>query len=275
MTKGISVIIPNYNYKQFIEGAVASIVAQDYRPLEIIVVDDCSSDGSQDVLREMEGRDFGEGVSFRSILLEENGKVAHARNTGAKAAKYDYICFMDVDDIFYNPKKLTNEMALVEKYAECGEDIIAYSRIVYMDADGNITGNQGTNPKRYMEGVIKYNLISGFKATRSPRDYVIKKDLFDAIGGYDNSSFYEDLDLLMRLSLKYRFFCTQEWGTAYRRFDSGLSSKPYEEHLRTINAIRNKYYELLPFGQKIICSGYRFLHALRNFARKIKGEKVR
>lgn len=274
MNQGVSVIVPNYNLSKFLPEAIESIVAQTYRPLEIVVVDDCSTDESPDILRAYEQKDWGEGVTFHAVLLPKNGMVSHARNVGAENASYDYICFMDSDDRFYNPKKIENEMNLVMKYAEKGEDIVAYSRIVYMDYDGNVFGNQGTNPKRYMEGDVKYYLISGFKAARLPRDYVFKKSIFFDVKGYPEG-FYEDFDILLKLSFKCRFFCTQEWGTVYRRFPDGISHKPYKEHLKVRRGMCRKYFKTLKPAQKLKCSFYFCLRAMRNFVRILKGEKVR
>ena len=85
----VSVIVTNHNYGEFFDECIDSIVHQTYRPYELIVVDDCSTDGS---------RDFGDTRADISIKLPDHVGVAGAKLEGLAASKGEYCCFIDADD---------------------------------------------------------------------------------------------------------------------------------------------------------------------------------
>ncbi|PZD74221.1 putative glycosyltransferase EpsJ [Acaryochloris thomasi RCC1774] len=94
----VTIIINNYNYEQFISDAINSALAQTYHPVEIIVVDDGSTDRSRDVINS-----YG---SKLNPIFKENGGQASTFNTGFKASQGDVICLLDSDDLFHPEKVL-------------------------------------------------------------------------------------------------------------------------------------------------------------------------
>ena len=94
MDELVSVIISVYNDKTYLQRAFDSVREQSYRNLEVIVVDDCSTDGSGEFCDEYCKQD----ARFRVIHHEKNTGVSGPRNTGLKHAKGDYIYFLDSDD---------------------------------------------------------------------------------------------------------------------------------------------------------------------------------
>ncbi|MCW3122889.1 MAG: putative glycosyltransferase O-antigen related protein [Flavipsychrobacter sp.] len=98
--KGIrfSVIIPTYNAAATIERAVESALMQSYEPLEVIIVDDASTDNTADLVKNK----YGDNITF--IQKISNGGSSAARNTGMDAAKGDYIAFLDADDLWHRDK---------------------------------------------------------------------------------------------------------------------------------------------------------------------------
>jgi glycosyltransferase involved in cell wall biosynthesis len=99
----ISVVIPVYNRERYIVEAIESVRAQDYAPVEIIVVDDGSTDGTAAAVR-------GMGTDIR-YLYQDNRGVAGARNAGVSAATGPFLAFLDSDDLWM-PAKLTRQMAV-------------------------------------------------------------------------------------------------------------------------------------------------------------------
>lgn len=101
----VSIVIPTYNRAETVRTAIDSVLEQDYQPMEVIVVDDGSTDDTTDVL-------VGYGDQIR-LIKQANRGVSAARNLGVAAANGEYIAFLDSDDIWL-PGKLTKQMAAFE-----------------------------------------------------------------------------------------------------------------------------------------------------------------
>jgi glycosyltransferase involved in cell wall biosynthesis len=102
----VSVVIPNYNYARYVGAAIESVLAQTYQPIEIIVVDNGSTDNSLEVLRA-----FGKKIQ---LISQENRGQAGARNRGIEASGGEWIAFCDADDIWL-PEKISAQMAIVDR----------------------------------------------------------------------------------------------------------------------------------------------------------------
>lgn len=107
----ISVIIPTYNRSSLISDAIQSVLNQSHRNIEIIVVDDGSTDNTKTVVDSFKG-------AARYIVTDHRGP-AHARNAGMRAAAGEYIAFLDSDDT-YRPDKLALQLSFMEKHPEVG-----------------------------------------------------------------------------------------------------------------------------------------------------------
>ena len=92
----VSVIIPVYNGEKYIRESLASVLNQSWKNLEILVIDDGSTDTTAEILREFERKDG----RIRTIHKEKNMQLFHARMTGIENSKGDYIMFLDADDLY-------------------------------------------------------------------------------------------------------------------------------------------------------------------------------
>jgi glycosyltransferase involved in cell wall biosynthesis len=102
----ISIVIPNFNYGHFLGEAIESVLNQTYKNIEIIVVDNESTDNSVLVASQ-----YSDSIT---LLLKEHGGVSSARNLGMTVAKGDYICFLDSDDT-WAPKKLEVQLQVAQE----------------------------------------------------------------------------------------------------------------------------------------------------------------
>ncbi len=107
-----SVIIPTWNRKKLLAEAVESALAQTYRPLEVVVVDDGSTDGTREMMEEL-SRKSAEDVSIRFFLRPHLG-VSAARQHGLEMARGEYVQFLDSDDLLL-PEKLEKQIAEMER----------------------------------------------------------------------------------------------------------------------------------------------------------------
>lgn len=92
----VSIIIPCYNTEAFIEDAIKSAINQTYKNIEIIIVDDASTDKSLEIISSIKDS------RIRFIHLDTNKGIANARNVGLDNAKGDYICWLDSDDMYHS-----------------------------------------------------------------------------------------------------------------------------------------------------------------------------
>ncbi len=259
----LSVVIPNYNNEKFIRKCLDSVLSQTLQPTEIIVVDDCSKDNSVAIIKEYESKH----PHIKGIYLEQNGGVSHARNTGILAATSEYVTTLDADDFYFNNQKLENEMNLLR---EKGGNVLTYSKIVYCDEEDNIIRYLNYKKSEYFEGNLFDSLLKE-KITKTlmrdccfPRKAVIDSGMYD-----EQSSLYEDYDLLIRLAKIIPFYCTYEYGTAYRQKNFGLSQRPIEECKKAKKIIIEKYFSELSFTHLLRIKSYRTMHKFMAKLKKI------
>ncbi len=106
----ISIITPAYNAEEFIAETILSVQKQTFGDFEMIIVDDCSTDNTYEIVKEAAAADS----RIKVIRHRKNSGVAAARNTALDAAKGDYIAFLDSDDLWL-PEKLEKQYAFMEK----------------------------------------------------------------------------------------------------------------------------------------------------------------
>lgn len=126
----VSVIIPVYNRTDLLREAVESAIAQTYRPIEIVIVDDGSTDDTNNVAKEIEIRH----KDIVRVYRKENEGPGLAREYGRQRARGEYIQYLDSDDLIH-PGKLAVQVAALEANPDCG---IAYGKTRLVAEDGSV-----------------------------------------------------------------------------------------------------------------------------------------
>jgi glycosyltransferase involved in cell wall biosynthesis len=231
----VSIIIPNYNNRDYLPQCLDSVLNQTYADFEIVVVDDCSTDGSQETLREFEARHPNVVVLFN----EENLGVVKTRDRGIRAARGPYITTLDADDYYFAPTKLEKEMELLWQYQqEHQEQVMPFSNVVYVDQEGRFV-KRDIDQDNLKEGWIFNTLL--LRKCAVPRDFIFLKEHYFQVQGFDPAiPVYEDWDLKLRLSRLGRFVYTFNDGVAYRQTSAGLSSVSILKHVKWKNYVFNK-----------------------------------
>ena len=130
----VSIITPTYNCGKFIERTIKSVQAQDYTNWEMVIVDDCSTDNTKEVVERM----MAEDGRIRYHILETNSGAAVARTKAMEMANGDYMAFCDSDDIWY-PEKLSKQLKFMQdngynfsctKYEQIDEDDNELGRVI-------------------------------------------------------------------------------------------------------------------------------------------------
>ena len=185
----VSVVIPTYNRKAVLENAIKSVLDQTYKNIEIIVVDDASTDNSEDVVKAFQDS------RIRYIRLEKNGGPSKARNVGIIEAKGKLIAFQDSDDFWYE-NKLDEEMQEMQKDENCQMVFCKYKcnsgsdRVVPIDDDFSLMpGKEG-----FLKILLGGNKI-GTPTVLAKKDILLKAGMF-------NESLYtlEDWELFLRIA---------------------------------------------------------------------------
>jgi len=150
MAPSVSIITPCYNAAHTLPGSVESILSQVYTDWELLLVDDCSTDGTADVIREFRARD----PRIRCLNLPRNGGAAKARNLGIEHARGRYIAFLDADDL-WRPEKLERQIGLMRTH-QWPISFTAYQKV---RADGSPLSIIGVPEKVDYRGLLKTNYI--------------------------------------------------------------------------------------------------------------------
>lgn len=176
----ISVVIPNFNRGHLIEEVIRSITSQTYHNIEIIVVDDHSTDGSMNTLERLKSQ----LSNLTYLQLPKNKGANVCRNTGVKLAKGNYIAFLDSDDYFL-PTKLEKQIQIFNQFPEIGFVVTGFGAKTFT------TLGEGIIP---IKDTIKQNNLGGFSTL------MVKKDIFLAVGGLDEQLLScQDWDLFLKL----------------------------------------------------------------------------
>ncbi|MDR1626740.1 MAG: glycosyltransferase family 2 protein [Spirochaetia bacterium] len=181
----VSVIIPTYNRKRLVREAAASVLAQTFRDFELIVVDDGSTDATEESLA-------AHGPALRCLRLEHSGMPGLVRNRGARAARGRYLAFLDSDDLWL-PEKLELQMGFFQTNPLGPR--LCHTREKWLRGGKEISQ---AGQKHRREGDIFADAL--VKCVIGPSTLVVEKDLFETCGGFrEDLEIAEDYELWLRL----------------------------------------------------------------------------
>lgn len=214
-TPHFSVIIPAYNASQTIRSTVASVLLQSDRDLEVILVDDGSTDDTLSILLDVACKD-----TRVRVVSQPNGGVSSARNYGAQLAKGNLLAFLDADDQ-WESAKLARHRSVHE-----GDPMLdaSFAQVAFCpDRTGPLVRRRSVSriPRGYLD--LSQVLVENPVCTTS--NFVIRRQTFEEIGGFDEGLRYaEDQEILARLlDLGHLARGIQEELVLYRMSEDGLS----------------------------------------------------
>ncbi len=237
----VSVIIPAYNAKKYITEALDSITSQTYTNLEVIVLDDASSDETYKVACELANKDSRVTV----IKNPKNLFIAGNRNKGISLAKGKYIVWQDADDIS-EASRVEKLVMLMESDSTLG---IAGSNLQVFDEDGfKEIRSYATGDYDLRKNIFKFSPVAQPSA-------IVRKDCFDSLGVYDiNTPPVEDLDMSFRIGTKYKFANISEPLLRYRLSPTNQTNSNLKKMIRITLDTRKKYSK--DYGYKMRASDH-------------------
>lgn len=227
----ISVIIPTYNAADYLEETLQSVLTQSYKLIEVIVVDDGSTDNTEALITKYND------PRLHYIKQANSGGPAHPRNVGVAASNGEYIAIFDSDDLMM-PNKLASQINAFKAVPDAAFCCTNFAKI---DDKGNITtpdfwltnhnfqhldkskrdafGNFYYTPNELTDNLFIHNFI----ATSS---MLIRKDVFETLGGFDETlANADDYDMWLRISPLYSGILIPQVLHQYRLRDGNITSR--------------------------------------------------
>lgn len=222
--KMVSVVIPMYNSEKTIRRALESVINQSYKTIEVIVVNDGSTDNSRNIVEQF----IKDNESYNIVLIDQNNSgPSVARNKGIQVANGDYIAFLDSDD-YWERDKLSEQVKIMESNPD-----------IYLLGTLKKSNDKRRNIKRSVKIISFYKLL--FKNYFTTSSVIVKKEVFQTVGYFNTQKKYsEDYELWLRICYKYKTALYMRELTYYSSEIIGLSSKLVEMEKGELS----NYYEL-------------------------------
>ncbi|MDD3905603.1 MAG: glycosyltransferase family 2 protein [Candidatus Omnitrophica bacterium] len=191
----VSVIVPTYNRAGALPRAMKSVIEQNRNDIEIIIIDDNSSDNTPDVIRNMPDK------RIKYIGRSENGGVSAARNDGIRIAKGEYIAFLDSDDI-WAPGKLEAQLKILDENKNIGMVCTNANIITGGDSRLFISGHDVSHVV-YGARERTSDKFPGAVMVAPPSSWMLRAGTVSEIGFFDESmKVWEDCDYFVRIAQK-------------------------------------------------------------------------
>lgn len=213
-----SVVIPLYNKEKYIRETVQSVLAQDYKEFEVLIVNDGSTDGSLHKLKDISDARI-------KIINQENSGVSQARNTGISNASFEWIAFLDGDDV-WSPNHLSELKRIIELFPSSGLISTQHSKF---DRSSELVFKLKTHDSH----IRSINYFA--EAAKSPSIVwtsaaCISQKVFNEIGGFSNIRIGEDLEYWVKVALDYPVAISDKVTSYYRQNTGGaMNTSGYRE----------------------------------------------
>jgi len=201
----VSVVIPTFNCAQFIIEAIESVLNQTYKNYEIIVVNDGSTDNTEEVLSSY--------LKKIKYIRQENGGPSKARNNGINNSKGEYIAFLDADDIWL-PTKLKYQLDFFEK---CSDISVVISNFFYFGEE-TLKSATGFERRPHIWNIPYYGVEKGYNIFKRnifqdiimetfihTSTVIVRKSCFKKVGPFDERILAEDWQMWLRLAKAFKF----------------------------------------------------------------------
>lgn len=238
----VTIVIPAFNAERTLDATLRSVRDQTHRTLEILVVDDGSTDGTADIALA-----HAEADPRVRLIRRPNGGVAAARNAGIQAARGLFVASVDADDLCA-PEYTRRQLVALERAGPAAA--LAYTWSLLIDEQDRVIGS-GSHSQQdgdVYEALCRCNFIGNGSATLA-RTAAIR-----VAGGYDPSlrargfEGCEDLSLYLHLATKHAFAVVPEYLTGYRQTVASMSSKCWQMY-RSFRLVEGEQIRLRPEAQ--------------------------
>lgn len=229
----VSILMITYNRERYIKDSLDSILNQNFKDFEIIIIDDCSSDKTSGIVNSyIKG---GAPIVYR--VNNRNVGISKSRNLALSLCSGEYVAVLDSDDVWINEDKLARQVDFLDnnkEYMVCGS-------MAFLINDNNEIFDKLV--LKVEDKKIRKRILLSNQFVHSSVLY--RKKIALSLGGYDDHLIGEDYDLFLKLGSFGKFFNFSEEMVKYRRHINGITSQKrktaFVEHLKIIKKYKGKY----------------------------------
>jgi glycosyltransferase involved in cell wall biosynthesis len=230
----VSVIIPSYNQAHFLHESIESVLAQTYPHIEIVVVDDGSSDNAVEVASQYQGTRY---------IRQENLGVSTARNTGIRHSTGQFLVFLDADDRL-TPHALKAGLTCFEAHPESA---FVYGRCRFIALDGAVLGDN-----------LGFTITGDYYAAMLRRSYIpmpgmvmLRRTVLETVGPYDGFlSGCADYELYLRITRQFPISCHETVVAEYRQYGASLSRNTAQMLTEVLAVLRSQKQYVAKSGRQ-------------------------
>lgn len=253
----VSIVIPVYNAEKYIENCIESALNQTCGDIEILVINDGSTDSTESILKKFENK--------IKIINKENGGTASALNMGIKHMTGEWFKWLSADDILKTDaiEKLIFE---IQKLGKDAENCIFYSNYDIIDKDGNVI-DTFEEPNNNSLDTFQRNVVLLDHYYGNGTTSIMHKSIFDKCGLFDETLGYkDDYEFWLRSCLLYGYelYLVNHNLAQYRVHESQLTKKRYDKGLEQIKHIKSKVISQLSSDLQM-----KYLGAVKNYQKQI------
>lgn len=262
----VSVAVPAYNHAAFLDACLESIRAQSYPRLELVVVDDGSTDATLTVAEHFAERHAAR-FEHLSVIHQSNQGVSAASNRAIAACSGEWVHLLGSDDVLY-PDKIQHQQQAIVGWND-PDLALVYADVNFIDATGRILSSATRNRRPPGPDHQAYLWLLLYNDVANPT-VALRRDAFLAVGGFDETLLLEDLDCWLRLSARYAVARVAGLLAGYRRHDSNTSRRQlmmFEANWDTLAKFAEQHGDLIPPPLWRVCLRRRLRSFLR-WARK-------
>lgn len=244
MAPQVSIVLPTYSRADLLPGAIDSVLAQTFTDWELIIVDDCSTDETPDVIARYESLD----PRIRSIRNDPNKKLPASLNIGMDAASGAYLTWTS-DDNFYRPRALQRMVEELDADPELG---VVYADCMLIDDD---LKEKGIAEVAEPEVLLLWNCVRGC--------FMYRREVHELLKGYDVNRFLvEDWDFWLRASMHFKLKPIREDLYLYRMHERSLTATRLQDIHRKTAFIIEEYLDKVPYakGEARLKSYFQLIH---------------
>ena len=259
----VSICIPNYNYGRFIGDAIQSALEQTYKNFELIIVDNCSTDNSEEVIKSFSDPKIRFYKNDRNIGLTRNW------NTCLSLARGEYITLLHADDEL-TPNSIEKRVGILDKNPNVG---LVYSSCIFIDGKGAVTGEFYPYDRGYImrgEDEFKRLVIHDYISVAT---VMVRKKCYEALGDFSEEYAYcTDWGMWLRIALNYNMSFIYEPLGYYRRH--GASGTGFNLLNRKMNIARMDQYKMFKMIFSNLPSDKKYLAPFEQEALKKVSERM-